>query len=157
MYIVRIWEIVFWNILAPMFEIFQYSRYMNYFRFFFNLCASVYVCAHAHIYVITLVCKCAEDREHWVSCYTMIHVIPLIHGLSVNLELLGFFGGGRRGEGGLGSNASNPLVSASPSPAPLPGIHLAMSSFFFLRYKDPNSGPHTIAVSTLLTKPSSQP
>lgn len=157
MYIVRIWEIVFWNILAPMFENFQYIRYMNYFRYFFYLCASVYVCAHAHIYVIALVCKCAEDREHWVSCYTMIHVIPLIHGLSLNLELLGFGGVGRWG-GGEGARLKCQQSSSLSQPfTSTPSWYTFGYVQLVLRYEDPNSGPHTIAVSTLLTKPSSQP
>lgn len=86
---------------------------------------------------------CRGQRILGVLLYhdPMTHIISLIHDLSQSLEPAGFFLGG-----GVNSNSNNPLVSASPSPAPLTAIHLAVSSFF-VGTGDPNLGPHIITAS----------
>lgn len=131
-----------------MFEIFQHIKYKNCFRysFFPFVCECACVCSHAHKYVVAYDMYASVQRTENTGC----PVRPRPHdphyfldtwSLTESGTCWGFFLGG-----GVNLNSNNPLVSASPSPAPLTALHLAVPSFF-VGTGDPNLGPHIITAS----------
>lgn len=100
-------------------------------------CVCVFVCVYTYVWYV-----CGQARErHWASSITL-HLIPLRHDLSWNLELIYHLAS-------LGSQQVSGIYLSLSSRSGVTSLGSQPISHFYLGTIDPSSGPYTCVANDL--------